>query len=58
MTEQRADSPDAGAPRPPATTEDRLDPRRLGELIERVRRQHAALEALRHKQVEAAFGGA
>lgn len=41
-----------------ATTDERLDARRLDELIERARRQHATLEALRHKQVVVAFRAA
>ncbi|MFF7892107.1 hypothetical protein ACFZDI_09280 [Streptomyces sp. NPDC007907] len=41
-----------------AATDERLDRRSLDELIERARRQHATLEALRHRQVEVAFRGA
>ncbi|GAA4557433.1 hypothetical protein [Streptomyces collinus] len=41
-----------------ATTDERLDARPLDELIERARRQHATLEALRHKQVVVAFRAA
>ncbi|MEU3892056.1 hypothetical protein [Streptomyces sp. NPDC029041] len=41
-----------------AATDERLDRRQLDGLIERARRQHATLEALRHRQVEVAFRAA
>ncbi|MER5837215.1 hypothetical protein ABT116_42230 [Streptomyces sp. NPDC002130] len=41
-----------------SATDGRLDRRQLDELIERARRQHSTLEALRHRQVEVAFRGA